>query len=61
MKATAIEGPAPPVWPVVMAGFCSFLDLYSTQPILPLLARELGAHQAEVSLTVTVAAGSRAT
>jgi predicted MFS family arabinose efflux permease len=40
---------------VVLAGFCSFLDLYSTQPILPLLARELGAHQAEVSLTVTVA------
>jgi len=38
-----------------MAGFCSFLDLYSTQPILPLLARELGAHQAEASLTVTVA------
>lgn len=55
MKATAIDEPAPPVWPVVMAGFCSFLDLYSTQPILPLLARELGAHQAEVSLTVTVA------
>ena len=49
--------PAPPVWPIVLAGFCSFLDLYSTQPILPLLARELNAHQAEVSLTVTVATG----
>ena len=47
--------PDPPVWPIVLAGFCSFLDLYSTQAILPLLARELNAHQAEVSLTVTVA------
>lgn len=55
MTAAGGDATAPPVWPVVMAGACSFLDLYSTQPILPLLAGELGAHQAEVSLTVTVA------
>jgi len=40
---------------VVLAGFCSFLDLYSTQPILPLLVRELPTSPAAASLTVTIA------
>jgi MFS transporter, YNFM family, putative membrane transport protein len=42
----------PPTWPVVLAGFCAFLSLYATQPILPLLSRLFHAGKAEVSLTV---------
>ena len=43
--------PAP--FPIVLAGFTAFLDLYATQPLLPLLARVFGASQVAVSLTVT--------
>jgi predicted MFS family arabinose efflux permease len=39
----------------VLAGFCAFLDLYATQPLLPLLARIFDASEVMVSLTVTVA------
>jgi YNFM family putative membrane transporter len=38
---------------VVLAGFAAFLDLYSTQPLLPLLARTFHASSFAVSLTVT--------
>ncbi|HYM02449.1 MAG TPA: MFS transporter, partial [Stellaceae bacterium] len=38
---------------IALAGFCAFLDLYAPQSILPLLARELGASAADVSLTVS--------
>jgi MFS family permease len=41
---------------VVVAGFCAFLQLYATQPILPLLRRVFHAGTVEVSLTVTLAA-----
>jgi predicted MFS family arabinose efflux permease len=41
---------------VIVAGFCAFLQLYATQPILPLLQRVFQAGTVEVSLTVTVAA-----
>jgi MFS transporter, YNFM family, putative membrane transport protein len=41
---------------VIVAGFCAFLQLYATQPILPLLRRVFQAGTVEVSLTVTVAA-----
>ena len=41
--------------PVVLAGFCAFLNLFLTQPILPLLASIFGASKATVSLTVTAA------
>jgi MFS family permease len=41
---------------VVVAGFCAFLQLYATQPILPLLTRIFDAGTVEVSLTVTMAA-----
>jgi predicted MFS family arabinose efflux permease len=41
---------------VVVAGFCAFLQLYATQPILPLLRRVFDAGTVEVSLTVTMAA-----
>jgi YNFM family putative membrane transporter len=43
----------PPTLPVVLAGFAAFLDLYATQPLLPLLARTFGASAFEVGLTVT--------
>jgi YNFM family putative membrane transporter len=43
----------PPVWPVVLAGFTAFLDLYATQPLLPLLMRVFKATPFAVSLTVT--------
>ena len=42
-----------PMVPVILAGFAAFLDLYSTQPLLPLLARTFGASTFEVGLTIT--------
>ena len=45
----------PPAFPVVMAGFAAFLDLYATQPLLPLLMRQFNATHFDVSLTVTAA------
>jgi MFS transporter, YNFM family, putative membrane transport protein len=43
----------PPVVPVVLAGFAAFLDLYATQPLLPMLSRVFGASAFAVSLTIT--------
>ena len=43
----------PPTFQVILAGFAAFLDLYSTQPLLPLLARTFHASNFDVSLTVT--------
>ena len=43
----------PRPFPIALAGFTAFLDLYATQPLLPLLARVFGASQVAVSLTVT--------
>jgi YNFM family putative membrane transporter len=40
---------------IVLAGFCAFVDLYATQPLLPLLARIFHASEVMVSLTVTAA------
>jgi predicted MFS family arabinose efflux permease len=40
---------------IVLAGFCAFLDLYATQPLLPMLARVFEASEVLVSLTVTLA------
>ncbi len=42
-----------PTFPVILAGFAAFLDLYATQPLLPLLARTFNASTFEVGLTVT--------
>ncbi len=42
-----------PSFPIVLAGFAAFLDLYPTQPILPLLARTFHATSLGVSLTIT--------
>jgi YNFM family putative membrane transporter len=46
---------APRTAPVVLAGFCAFVNLFVTQPILPLLAAVFHASKAAVSLTVTAA------
>lgn len=45
----------PPVFPIVLAGFTAFLDLYATQPLLPLLMRVFNASHFAVSLTITAA------
>lgn len=37
---------------IALSGLCTFINLYATQPLLPLLAREFGASPAEVSLTI---------
>ena len=39
--------------PIVLAGFAAFLDLYATQPLLPLLARTFDASALQVGLTIT--------
>jgi YNFM family putative membrane transporter len=44
---------SPTVFPVVLAGFTAFLDLYATQPLLPLLMRVFDASHFAVSVTVT--------
>jgi predicted MFS family arabinose efflux permease len=43
----------PPTFPVILAGSAAFLDLYATQPLLPLLARTFNASTFQVGLTVT--------
>jgi len=43
----------PPTFPVILAGSAAFLDLYATQPLLPLLARTFNASTFKVGLTVT--------
>jgi MFS transporter, YNFM family, putative membrane transport protein len=42
-----------PTFPVVLAGVAAFLNLYSTQPLLPLLTRTFGASPLEAGLTIT--------
>src|SRR5262245_62710787 len=38
---------------IATAGFCTFLHLYSPQPLLPELAREFGVGPAEMSAVMT--------
>lgn len=45
----------PPTFPIVLAGFTAFLNLYATQPLLPMLADAFGASTIAVSLTITAA------
>jgi MFS transporter, YNFM family, putative membrane transport protein len=40
---------------VGMVGFCAFLGLYATQPLLPILQHTFGASKVAVSLTVSAA------
>jgi MFS family permease len=48
-----VTSPRPSVFPVVLAGFTAFLDLYATQPLLPMLMRVFNASHLAVSFTVT--------
>src|SRR6267378_7325225 len=41
---------------VATAGFCTFLNLYSPQALLPELAREFGVGPAEISTIMTASA-----
>jgi YNFM family putative membrane transporter len=43
---------------VVLAGFCAFLDLYSPQPLLPLLMRLFQVSTGRVSLLVSISTGA---
>jgi predicted MFS family arabinose efflux permease len=45
--------PRLPTFPVVLAGAAAFLNIYSTQPLLPLLARRFEASTFEAGLTIT--------
>jgi MFS family permease len=42
-------------WAVGMTGFCAFLSLYATQPLLPLFQEAFHAYKLAVSLTVSAA------
>ena len=42
-----------PTVPLILTGFAAFLELYATQPLLPLFARVFQASAFNVSLTVT--------
>src|ERR1700689_5899470 len=55
---TTLERPAPSAWAgaaVALCGVCAFLQLYCTQPILPLLTRLFHASKTGVGLTVSAA------
>lgn len=45
----------PKTFPIVLAGFAAFLDLYAPQPLLPTLQRTFGASSFAVSLAITAA------
>jgi MFS family permease len=46
---------APGTAPVVLAGFCAFLNLYATQPVLPLLENTFHASHGQITLTIKAA------
>ena len=48
-----MTGRRPSTVPVVLAGFTAFLGLYTTQPLLPLLAQVFHASRFAVTLTIT--------
>jgi MFS family permease len=50
-----VSAQRPRVFPVILAGFSAFLDLYATQPLLPTFTQLFHASSLEVSLTITAA------
>jgi MFS family permease len=56
VNATGTMSRARSRWPVALTGFTAFLDLYATQPLLPLLMRVFNATHVQVSMTVTAPA-----
>ena len=55
MRINAEPGKGRQVFAVGLVGFCAFLSLYSTQPLLPLFHRIFHASKLAVSLTVSSA------
>jgi len=55
-KNELAQGGCLPTIPVMLAGSAAFLNLYATQPLLPLLARTFGASAFTAGLTVTAPA-----
>ncbi len=63
MSDGSVALPAPPLesraarnrrtWAVAFAGFCAFLGMYATQPLLPMLKHWFQAGETVVSLTLT--------
>ncbi|MDZ4797293.1 MAG: MFS transporter [Bryobacteraceae bacterium] len=50
---TAVASSPRSTLPVVLAGFCAFLNIFATQPLLPEFIRIFGATKVEAGLTVT--------
>src|SRR5437899_4158103 len=50
---TRAAGGRLPTFPVVLAGVAAFLNIYSTQPLLPLLTRIFSASTFKAGLTIT--------
>ncbi len=48
-----LEKPDKATVATMLAGMCTFLNVYSTQPLLPLLRQIFHASELEVSLTVS--------
>jgi YNFM family putative membrane transporter len=53
MRSTPRFGLTARQWAVGLAGYCTFINLYSPQAILPLLATEFGAGAAEIANIMT--------
>lgn len=53
MNATPRFGLSARQWAVGLAGYCTFINLYAPQAILPLLATEFGAGAAEIANIMT--------
>jgi len=51
--STSLRAGRLPTAPLVLTGFAAFIDLYATQPLLPLFARVFHASPFRASLTVT--------
>lgn len=49
------SGNVPGTAPVVLAGFCAFLNLYATQPVLPPFEKVFHAPHGQVTMTITAA------
>ena len=53
VQAAATAGPDRGVLALGFAGFCAFLNVYATQPLLPLLGQVFAVSKAEAGLTVS--------
>ncbi len=54
-ETAALRNPRSAVFALGLAGFCCFLGVYATQPLLPTLERVFGVSKASAALTVSAA------